>query len=163
MKSYCSGELCHIRLTDNDTESDSYHKPEICHCCSGILHSCVTALPNDCAPDSRPYRKPHRDPQCVGQPWSSTSKVRDPPKPPSLLPPVSLPTASKLEAVIIHMPGCALPSNLMVSVAATEPPDTMGRLVLPRLAWKPAGEAKLKSTLPVNPCRLVRLMLDLNL
>src|SRR5437773_6792944 len=88
MKSYCSGELCHIRLTDKYTESDSYHKPEICHCCSGILHSRV-ALPNDCPPDSRPYLKPHRDPQCVGQPWSSSlQRLRDPPKPPSLLPPV---------------------------------------------------------------------------
>src|SRR5207249_10338183 len=86
MKAYCSGELCHIRLTDKYTESDSYHKPEICHCCSGILHSRV-ALPNDCPPDSRPYLKPHRDPQCVGQPWSSSlQSPRNRPNPPSLLP-----------------------------------------------------------------------------
>src|SRR5947199_10288286 len=81
MKSYCSGELCHIRLTDKYTESDSYHKPEICHCCSGILHSRV-ALPNDCPPDSRPYLKPHRDPQCVGQPWSSSLQGPETPQKP---------------------------------------------------------------------------------
>src|SRR5207247_6686585 len=88
MKSYCSGELCHIRLTDNYTESDSYHKPEICHCCSGILHSRVTALPNDCPPTLVPTGNPIEIRNVWDSPGLLASKVRDPPQPPSLLPPV---------------------------------------------------------------------------